>query len=165
MLLTPELLEFFNYKTNKMSLLQIYIEIDNYITRDYVTNLMNIDDKLNKILKLDNKVITSDELYNIIFKIIPIIMIDYNEYHIIVNKKTYSWYDLAIDRKMFKIALGYNDKTDKCIQFKSLPIDVLKYIFKYLHDGMIPFVNQYYFDLYQNNPKHNKEFVLFINSI
>lgn len=126
-----------------------YIDDDNIILDGSIQNLFNIS----------SSVINNFLFQKYMFNIIPLIIINTTDQCLLVNQQKYSFFDLHIDKKMFNIVLG-NKQT-----FHSLPPDVIEYIKIFLCDGKLPFLNPYYFTIYEATDNYDAQSLSFWKNI
>ena len=151
--LSEQLIEFFGHDT-AMSLLEFAISLESHFTH-ISTDIVELDDKLQKLYNVDQARIPTDLFNKYFFAAMPLMLTNTNDYYLIVNNNQYLWKTLQIDRKMFSITVG-----NSCI-FKNLPVDIVQTIKTYLFDGTIPFANPYYLKVYEAIEDHDAESVLF----
>lgn len=166
LLLCPKLAEFIG-NDKPMSLLEILMIIEQHVDRANNPNIIRLTVKTQQLFETSEKELTIDQFNRCFFKIIPMIILNYNDYYLIMNNNHYTWDDLQIDRKMFNIAVridGENStsNTKKCVNvFKPLPIDIFNHIKSFLHNGIIPFCTPYHLSIYEATNNHDEKLLSF----
>lgn len=138
-----------------MSLLDIILKIEKF-TQCYSHDKLYIEYPLQKLFNTHQSCMTIEKFNKYLFLVVPLVLIDYNGYYLIVNNNHYQWEDLQLDNTMFNIVLMTCKKS-----FKNLPSDVVRHIKKFLFDGKLPFINSYYFTVYESKENHDAKLLEF----
>ena len=154
-------------KDTPMTILEIIMVIETHLKQTTDPNTIILTEKIQQLFETTNTELSIDQFNNHFFKIIPLILLNYNGYYLITNTKYYTRNDLQVDRKMFKIAVevgsspsNMGDHTPSAL-FKKLPTDVLHHIAMFLPDGRIPFHTPYHFRVYESLENHDKQLLAF----